>query len=122
MANEQNLKPLNTRSKEERKRIGAMGGKASGKARRMRKRVSANMEILLALYPTKLDDIKQLLDMGISLEDIDNSMLITLSLFNKAKDGDVNAFKEIFRLVGEDDKCSNGSPVIIVTEENDLLD
>ena len=40
MANESNLKPQNTRTPEERKRIAAMGGKASGRRRRERKTIA----------------------------------------------------------------------------------
>lgn len=35
--NTQNLRPMNTRTKEEQRKIATMGGKASGKARAMRK-------------------------------------------------------------------------------------
>lgn len=37
MANEQNLRPQNTRTPEERRRVATMGGKASGKKRREKK-------------------------------------------------------------------------------------
>ena len=37
--NTQNMKPLNTRTKEEQKKIAVMGGKASGVARRQKSTV-----------------------------------------------------------------------------------
>ena len=40
--------------------------------------------------------------MGIDIEDIDNSQLIVLALFNRAKSGDVAAIKELRNLIGED--------------------
>lgn len=36
------------------------------------------------------------------MEDIDNSQLIVLALFNQAKSGDVAAIRELRSLIGED--------------------
>lgn len=44
MANEQNLKPLNTRTKAEQRKIARMGGKKSGEVRRAKKTFRELME------------------------------------------------------------------------------
>lgn len=104
MANEQNLRPLNTRSKEDRKRISSMGSKASAEARRRRKAMRENMEFLLNLPPSNTKDFNKLAKTGFSVEEMDNSQLIVLALFNRAKEGDIYAIKELFKLIGEDKK------------------
>ena len=63
MANESNLKPQNTRTPEERKRIAAMGGKASGHRKRERKTIADALRKVLdepiakGSRQTKLDGI-----------------------------------------------------------------
>ena len=47
MANEQNLKPQNTRTKEEQREIARKGGIASGKSRRKRKALKEELLLLL---------------------------------------------------------------------------
>ena len=86
MANEQNLKPLNTRTKDERRKIAVMGGKASGKARRDRKTFKDSL--LLALE-TIQEDGKTIQDIGIE------------SLMGKYKNGDLKAFEIVRDTVGE---------------------
>lgn len=81
-----NLKPMNTRSKEEQKKIASKGGKASGEARRRRKTLR---EELLAI-----------------LEDGDIQNQITLALIQEAKTGNnagsvTKAFEVIRDTIGE---------------------
>lgn len=106
MANEKNLKPVRTKS-EARKR-GQAGGKASGEARRQRKSLKESMNLLLGLDVTGTKDLGRLAALGIPLENIDNSMLLTAALFKKAAAGDVAAYKEIRDLVGEGGESENG--------------
>lgn len=110
--NEKNLKPLNERTKREQRKIQSDGGKASGEARRQRKTLRENMNLLLNLEVTGTKDFNKLSEMGIPLEEIDNAMLLTAALFQKAKTGDVAAYREIRDLIGE------GAP----TENGDLMD
>lgn len=97
----EDLIPLNKRTKDEQKKIASMGGKASGKARRKRKTLKENMNALLELVPSNARDYNKLVKAGIELEDIDNSQLITLALFNEAKNGNIQAIKELRDLIGE---------------------
>lgn len=106
MPNEKNLKPVRTKS-EARKR-GQAGGKASGEARRQRKTLRANMELLLNLDVSSPRDFNKLSSMGIPIGDIDNSMLLTAALFKKAAAGDVAAYKEIRDLIGEGGESESG--------------
>lgn len=101
VANEQNLRPIKTLSKEEAKRRGHNGGKASAAARRQRKTLRETMNMLLSLPVTDAKEFNKLTNMGVDIEGLDNSLLLVLALFNKAKSGDVAAFKEIRDLIGE---------------------
>ena len=100
MANEKNLKPI--RSKKLARELGAKGGKAKAENERKRKTLKENMNLLLGLEVTTPEDFNKLAALGIPMEDIDNSMLLTAALFLKAKSGDVAACKEIRSWVDED--------------------
>lgn len=98
LANEKNLKPV--RSKSEARERGGKGGKASGEARRKRKALKENMEMLLSLAPDKRT-ITKLKAQGIEEKEVNNTLALTFALMNKAMQGDVKAFQEIRNLVGE---------------------
>lgn len=101
MRNEKNLIPNSERTPEERRRNAAKAGRASGKARRARKTLRENMELLLSL-PVNTKYQKALTTLGVDEEDADNAMLVTAALFKSAISGDVSAIKELRNLVGED--------------------
>lgn len=103
MPNEKNLKPVRTKS--EARERGKNGGKASGAARRQRKTLKDNMNMLLGMDVTGTRDFNKLTAMGIPVEEIDNAMLLTAALFQRAKSGDVAAYKEIRDLI-----YSSGTP------------
>ena len=103
MANEKNLKPIKTLSKEEAKKRGSKGGKKSGEVRRQKRLLKDCMIELLELPVTDIKSWNKLSKLGINIENIDNKALLVASLFKKAVDfGDVQAFKEIRNLIGED--------------------
>ena len=104
MTGEENLIPLNKRTKEEQREIAIKGGKASGESRRKRKLLKDSMNVLLNLPVRNTRDYNALVKMGIPIEDIDNSQLVVLALFNQAKKGDIAAIKELRNLIGEDGK------------------
>lgn len=105
MANKghENLIPLNKRTKAEQRKITSAGGKASGEARRKRKSLKESMNALLELPISSTKLYNKVAKMGIPIEDIDNSQLIVLALFNEAASGDVQAIKELRKLIGEDE-------------------
>lgn len=103
MANEKNLVPFTSeQSREEAVINGRKGGVASGQAKRRRKLLRDSMNALLELPVSSTKEYNALIKIGIDIEDIDNSQLIVLALFNKAKSGDVAAIKELRNLIGED--------------------
>ena len=102
LANEKNLIPYSERSENEARENGRKGGIASGESRRKRKLLKDSMNALLELPVSSTKEYTALIKMGIDIEDIDNSQLIVLALFNRAKSGDVAAIKELRNLIGED--------------------
>ena len=102
MANDKNLVPLGNRTTSEQREIAQKGGIASGESRRRRKLLKDSMNALLELPVSSKREYNALIKMGIDIKDIDNSQLIVLALFNKAKSGDVAAIKELRNLIGED--------------------
>ena len=84
MANKENLKPLNTVSKEEAKKIQSKGGKARVQQRREKKTLKEELELLL------LSDDRQ------------NRM--SLALLERAINGDVKAFEVIRDTIGQKPK------------------
>ena len=103
MANEKNLIQNKKRTPSERRENAKKAGQASGKARREKKLLKDCMLDLLKLPVAESKNFNKLIMMGLDPEEIDNRSLLTVALFKKAIEcGDVNAFKEIRNLIGED--------------------
>lgn len=102
MGNEKNLKPIRHLSKEEAKKRGSKGGKASVESRRKRKALREQMQMLLSLpvYDTKA--FNAMSSFGVEIDEIDNNTRLVYCLLKKAFTGDVAAFKEIRSMMGED--------------------
>ena len=81
MANEQNLRPQNTRTKKEQRELARKAGIASGKARKARKTLKEELLLLL--------------------EKGDTQERISLALLQKAMNGDTKAFEVLRDTVGE---------------------
>lgn len=102
--NESNLIPNSERSPEEVRENGRKGGIASGKARRKKKLIKEQLELLLSL-PLKDENAKRKLEqIGIDADNLDNQMAMVISIWNKALKGDVQAFNTIRDSVGEKPK------------------
>lgn len=87
IANEQNLKPRTTLSREEAKKLGSKGGKASVEAKRKKKLMAEQIELLLSL-PLKDEKAKAKLQaLGIDTDNIDNQMALVISMWNTAIKG-----------------------------------
>lgn len=98
---EDNLIPVTERSKDEAREISRKGGIASGKARRKKKLMREQMELLLSL-PLKNEKVqKKLTEMGIYKKDMDNQMALIASMFAKGLSGDVPAATFIRDTLGE---------------------
>ena len=79
--NPQNLKPLNTRSKEDQMKIRSAAGKASGEARRKRKTLREDLLALLSAGNTQND--------------------MNLAIISKAIAGDTKAYEVVRDTIGE---------------------
>ena len=93
--NVNNLIPLNQRTKEEQREIARQGGIASGKARREKKALKEQIELLLSL-PLKDQKTRAKLEaLGIDADNLDNQMAMIIAMWQKALRGDVKAFKAL---------------------------
>lgn len=100
MPNEENLIPIQTLSKEEAKKRGSAGGKASVASRRKKKSMKQVMDMLLQMPANTAADWELLIDMGIDVDDLDedtvnNILIVNVALLKKAKEGDVASIKEL---------------------------
>lgn len=86
MANEQNLKPLNTRTKSEQREIATKGGKASGVTRRKRKEFKEALKQALTVV---MENNKTVQEIGIE------------ALMAKFMAGDPKVFELIRDTIGE---------------------
>lgn len=128
MANEQNLMPIELvnarKTREERRESASKAGKASGEAKRRRKVMKEQMEMLLSL-PFNLKDkngndvIEGLSSLGIEKDSIDNQMAMIISLWKTAI-GDSNqkiqAVREIREIVQDNQTVSKDNRVQIVND------
>lgn len=130
MANEQNLIPIEEvnarKTREERKESASKAGKASGEAKRKRKAMKEQAELLLSL-PFNLKDKKGneskevLKKLGIDEDNIDNQMAIIVALWKTALGNgrnQVTAVQELRDIIG--DKNEKEATVQRIEIINDL--
>ena len=87
MANEQNLKPFNTLTEKEQRKIQSAGGIASGKARKRKTILKDLLEIALLLPNEETGE--------------QNDIAITSALIKKAIAGDTKAYEVIRDTIGQ---------------------
>ena len=100
MPNEQNLIPLDKRTKSEQRKIQSMGGCSSGVSRRRKKSLREAAELYLSLPVSDKRAWNRLAQDGVEPEDVDNQMAIIAGLAMKAMKGDSKAAKVLFDLIG----------------------
>ena len=110
-------KDLRSRTPEERREIALKGVKAREENRKKRKAMKEQLEILLSLDVKKKADKQKLIEIGIDPEDMNNQMLMLVSLFKKGVlMGDVPAIKQICDIInnnsGDAPQTSTQAPVI----------
>lgn len=89
--NEENLRPMSERTKDEQREIARQGGKASGEARRKKRDLRRALEMLLEKdYTDKKGNIAT------------GAEAISTKLFEQAMKGNVKAFETIRSTVGQD--------------------
>lgn len=101
MPNEQNLVPLNQRTKSEQREIQSAGGTASGASRRRKHSLKACADLYLSLPPADCRRWNKIARQGVAHEDIDNQMAMVIGLTERAIKGDARAAKVIIDLLGE---------------------
>ena len=104
MANEQNLIPMNQRSKEDAKKIQQMGGQARGAAHKRKRSMRDAAEYYLSLPVMDKKAISRFEKDGIETDDIDNQMAIIVGLARTAMRGDSKAAKLLMEMLGENPK------------------
>ena len=103
MPNEQNLIPLDKRTKSEQRKIQSMGGCSSGVSRRRKKSLREAAELYLSLPVSDKRAWNRLARDGVEPEDVDNQMAIIAGLTMRAIKGDSKAAKVLFDLIGVED-------------------
>ena len=103
MANEKNLRPLNTRSQRERKEIAKMGAKASNRVQKNKKLLREAAEVLLT---TSADTgTKAMLkSYRIAANNCTYAMAVVVAQLKKAIAGDTKAFISPRDVLGENPK------------------
>lgn len=99
MANNNNLIPLNKRTKSEQRAIAKKGGIASGKARRKKANLKSAIEQLLTLEVPDEDIRQELETMG--LEPTMEQALAYSLVIRVVRDGDPRAFEVILRAIDQ---------------------
>lgn len=99
MANDQNLIPINKRTKNEAREISRKGGIASGKIRRQQADLKKAFQTLLRSEVNN-DKMRELLiQLGY---DPTNEMALALVVLQKALNGDIKAFSRIQELIDKE--------------------
>lgn len=102
MANEQNLKPFTSdQSREEAVKNGRKGGIASGEAKRERKAMREQLEMLLSLGVKDAEAKQKLEALGINPDETNNQMALLVAMLGEGLNGNVKAFTAIRDTVGE---------------------
>ena len=103
MANEKNLRPLNTRSQRERKEIAKMGAKASNRVQKNKKLLREAAEVLLA---TSADNNTKVMlrSYKIAANDCTYAMAVVVAQLKKAIAGNTKAFIALRDVLGENPK------------------
>lgn len=97
-----NLRPQNTRTKEEQRRIAIAGGKASGEARRKKRELKERCKLLLELMPNA-DLVHASLDSSIELPEGSDmyDLMIAKMIQVAVLDGNVKAFAAVRDSAGD---------------------
>lgn len=124
MANEKNLLRAENLTSDQLRDRARKGGIASAKAKRERKQIKEQLELLLSL-PIKDKITKaEIRKLGIDTENIDNQMAMVISMWQKAIKGDVSAATFIRDTLGEkpDSKVNLDMKLPVIFMGEDELD
>ena len=118
MANEQNLRPRTTLSKEEAKEMGRKGGKASAKKRQQNKTFK---EIISKFLDGQVTDDRlkeQMVEFGFADNEVSNKSCAVFALWKEAIKGNTKAFELMRDTIGEKpiEQIQNINPPVINIE------
>ena len=101
--NDTNLKPFKERSESEQREIRAMGGRASGEARRRRKTQREFLINALEMRVSSIPKLKKMAEqMGLDVENCTLQELLTVKLLlNTYSKCDVSSLNDIIKILGE---------------------
>lgn len=100
MANIENLEPF---TKENAKYYGKRGGIKSGIVRAERKSIKEQMQLLLSMPVASQNKVNLLKESGFDDAEINNQLLLTYTIFQKAITGDVKATSIILKTIQNED-------------------
>lgn len=120
MPNEENLIPMDQRSKSEVRELGRKGGIASGAARRRKRSLKEAADLYLALPVADRRRYNKLARRYLDSEDIDNQMAMIVGLHEAATAGDARAAAVLVKLLGEETPPSD-SDAAALTRASELL-
>ena len=112
MANEENLRPLNTRTKNERREIAIMGGKASGESRREKKTMRETLKEML----------EEVADIEGNTKGLTYKQLATLGLIKGSIMGNNANYKTIMETIGEVEMENTTPTLKIEISDNSKLE
>ncbi len=113
--NDENLIPMNKRTKDEQREIQSKGGVASGKARRKKKTLKEIAEVIGNTIDTKnTNKIKKNFP-DVKDEDITYNFELIVTAYNKALKGDVKAIQYVTDILGENPKF------VKIEDDNDVV-
>lgn len=112
----EDLIPLNKRTEDERKKIAAEGGRASGVARRRKRSLKEAADLFLSMPVADKRRWNALVKKGVDPSDVDNQMEIIVAMQEAAVRGDTRAAKILIDLLGEDAKDDTDGGVTIVDD------
>lgn len=101
MPGEENLIPMDQRSEDEVRELGAKGGRASGAARRRKRSLREAADLYLSLPVSDQRRWNKIARRGVEPGDVDNQMAMIIGLTDAATQGDAKAAKIIVDLIGD---------------------
>ena len=121
MANEENLIPMNERTKSEQRAIARQGGIASGKARKQKADMKKRLQeiIGMAMRDGKTDKIKTLADAKNANLSVSDAILVKLILM--ALNGNIKAMNTLMGLLENDPTEAQEAPQSVTSGFIDAL-
>lgn len=111
LGKKENLISLDKKSAEERKKIASLGGKASGEARKRKKLMKQQLDILLANKVKDPTVLAKLEKTGVKKSDTNYQTAVLVSMILEATEGNVKAAEFIRETLGEGNKNTIEQPV-----------